>query len=131
MVHRGDTCLVSGFGHTSWTWKGKEGYGTNSQKLLNIAIPITNHAECGKKYGGNLITDNVLCAGVARSGVGVCQNDSGGGLVCQDKDNISTWFLSGVVNFGYPCATGTHRDAFADIKKYRVWILGRLIIYLR
>ena len=60
---------ISGWGDTS----GEE---TSSDVLKVSTVFGVSQEECAKKYGGEIITDRMLCA--AKQGTDTCQGDSGG-----------------------------------------------------
>ncbi|XP_039439200.1 polyserase-2-like [Culex pipiens pallens] len=75
---------------------------TDSNKtaaILNQArMPIVSTHDClasDRDFFGHLINAKTFCAGF-RNGTGVCNGDSGGGLIIQYQNQ---WYLRGVVSF--------------------------------
>ncbi|XP_058462881.1 transmembrane protease serine 9-like [Malaya genurostris] len=67
--------------------------------LLNTAkMPVVSTHEClesDRNFFGRLLYAKVFCAGY-KNGTGVCNGDSGGGMVFQ---HAGQWYLRGVVSF--------------------------------
>lgn len=56
--------------------------GSPSCHLRQVDVPIVDNEECAKtNYTGDLITDNMICAGYEAGGKDSCQGDSGGPLM--------------------------------------------------
>uniref|UniRef100_A0A8C0JES6 Peptidase S1 domain-containing protein n=1 Tax=Chelonoidis abingdonii TaxID=106734 RepID=A0A8C0JES6_CHEAB len=96
-------------------------------------LRIISAAECRREYS-NLVTDNMLCAGVPQGGIDSCQvwgvvadtlgrclgngfpGDSGGPLIC---DGI----LQGIVSWGLEeCAQPNKPGVYTKVSKYIKWI---------
>lgn len=56
--------------------------GSPSCVLRQVDVPIVDNEECSKtNYTGDLITENMICAGHEMGGKDSCQGDSGGPLM--------------------------------------------------
>jgi hypothetical protein len=56
--------------------------GMPSCHLRQVDVPIIGNEDCSKtNYTGDLITDNMICAGHESGGKDSCQGDSGGPLM--------------------------------------------------
>ena len=67
---------VSGWGTLSYG-------GSQPAYLKEADVPFFDHAECNQIYENhtdydNIITDNMICAGLDAGGIDSCQGDSGG-----------------------------------------------------
>ncbi|KAL7735800.1 hypothetical protein ACLKA6_017806 [Drosophila palustris] len=112
-VAPGAISTITGWGTTS-------SGGTASNQLLAVDVPIVSNADCDKDYGGDRITDSMLCAGVR--GVGgkdACQGDSGGPLIVDNK-------LHGVVSWGYGCADPKYPGVYAKVSYLNAWINSKV-----
>lgn len=108
----GDVSTITGWGTT------RSG-GSASDQLLAVDVPIVSNEDCDEDYGGNRITDTMLCAGVrGEGGKDACQGDSGGPLIINDK-------LHGVVSWGYRCAEPTHPGVYARVYYFLDWIKSK------
>lgn len=99
----------------------KEG-GPASTKLLEVDVPVVTNAKCSAGYASDnvSITENMLCAGLARGGKDSCQGDSGGPMVVRGAGN--KWRQAGVVSFGVGCARPDKYGVYARVSKYVDWI---------
>uniref|UniRef100_A0A3Q2QTF9 Peptidase S1 domain-containing protein n=1 Tax=Fundulus heteroclitus TaxID=8078 RepID=A0A3Q2QTF9_FUNHE len=43
------------------------------QNLMEVEVPIVENSQCNSSYGGNIITDNMICAGLQEGGKDSCQ----------------------------------------------------------
>ena len=107
----GQLATVTGWGRTS------EG-GATSNILMEVTVPIVANEICNNSYG--IITKNMLCAGYADGGLDACQGDSGGPLVVADEEG--SWYLVGIVSFGYGCAQPTYYGVYTRVSQYDAWI---------
>jgi len=113
----GTPCFVTGWGRT------RQG-GTVSSVLREAKIPIVSSEDCKENYGkADLITSNMLCAGLQGSGIDACQGDSGGPLVCE-KDN--RWYLVGTTSWGWGCA-GQYYGVYTNIARLFYWIKANML----
>ncbi|XP_060757837.1 chymotrypsinogen A-like [Neoarius graeffei] len=87
--------------------------------LQEVQVSVVNHSDCAKKYGSDIITENMICA--AEGGKGACQGDSGGPLVVKCN---GTWVQAGIVSFvkANECASAVVPDVYVRVTQYQDWI---------
>ena len=84
--HIKPACLPSAGANFSGAEAVVSGWGTvNSSSHLNswlheVSVKVYEDGDCGD-YDSNLITDDMLCAGLMQGGKDACQGDSGGPLM--------------------------------------------------
>ncbi|XP_044736927.1 modular serine protease-like [Chrysoperla carnea] len=102
---------------------------TFSGILRKTKLPVVSNEECmrhQKRDFRKYITYTAFCAGW-RNGTGVCNGDSGGGLVFPKSTNDKVWVLQGIVSVS-PRKTGTsHCDlnfltVFTKVGLYVNWL---------
>lgn len=111
----GDRVIVAGWGRTESS--------SRSSKKLKVEIPIAQRRQCATAFSsaGINLKDSQLCAGGQR-GKDSCTGDSGGPLMKTVKDDVSTWYLEGVVSFGAKCGTEGWPGIYTKVEKYLGWI---------
>ncbi|XP_051905849.1 serine proteinase stubble-like [Hippocampus zosterae] len=92
------------------------------QNLMEVQVPVVGNRECDCKYGGVVITDNMICAGLRDGGKDACQGDSGGPMMSKQG---SVWVLSGLVSFGNGCALPDFPGVYTRVSRYEEWIRSR------
>lgn len=92
-------------------WGATEEGGSQSDVLRRADVPLVSDEECAQAYGGSLIPDEMVCAGVPEGGVDSCQGDSGGPLVAGDR-------LIGIVSFGNGCARPGEPGVYTEVGHY-------------
>ncbi|XP_006020637.2 trypsin-3-like [Alligator sinensis] len=103
------TCLVSGWGSTT------SPYATFPDILQCTKVWTVSHDHCREAYG-NLVTQNMMCAGVKGGGRDSCQGDSGSPLVCKGQ-------LQGMVSWGeLECVHPNKPGVYTQVCKYLEWI---------
>ncbi|XP_023130859.2 plasminogen activator, urokinase b [Amphiprion ocellaris] len=110
----GITCEIAGY--------GKENYGLwyKSQYLREAQVNLIADDVCREKdYYGNMITDNMFCAGRPDWSQDACEGDSGGPLVCEAGDKF---FLFGVISWGDGCAKERRPGVYTRVNNYNSWI---------
>ncbi|RXN08931.1 exocyst complex component 7 isoform X6 [Labeo rohita] len=113
----GTSCEVTGYG------REQEGSWYYSQYLKEAKVNLLSHDACSsKEYYGNMITNNMLCAGTPDWSADSCKGDSGGPLVCRVRDRM---FLFGVVSWGEGCARSFRPGVYAKVSNYHHWILQK------
>ena len=68
--------------------------------LFEVNLSLVSNETCNTKMG-NIIADDMICAGNLSGGVGSCKGDSGGPLVLQVSDKT---YLVGLTSWGFGCA---------------------------
>uniref|UniRef100_A0A8D0BBK1 Peptidase S1 domain-containing protein n=1 Tax=Salvator merianae TaxID=96440 RepID=A0A8D0BBK1_SALMN len=119
------SCWVTGWGHISPD-------GTLiARTLQELEVPILGNEECDQMFhedsnetetvpkGHRLIYQDMICAGYPDGKKDTCQGDSGGPLACKQN---GTWFLAGVVSFGFDCAKPKRPGVNTRVTAYRDWI---------
>jgi trypsin len=83
-----DVLTVIGFGATS-----ENGNGSNQLKQVNV--DAISYNTCNQQYGGDIINELMLCAGVTGGGKDSCQGDSGGPIFNADGEQVGvvSWVL--------------------------------------
>ncbi|KAK2876059.1 hypothetical protein Q8A67_020155 [Cirrhinus molitorella] len=113
----GTSCEVTGYG------REQEGSWYYSQYLKEAKVTLLAHDVCSSKvYYGNMITNNMLCAGTPDWSADTCKGDSGGPLVCRVRDRM---FLFGVVSWGEGCSRSFRPGVYAKVTNYHRWILQK------
>ena len=83
-------------------------------------LEIININECKKAYKGDLLTDDMFCAG-SDFGVDTCLGDSGGPLVCEDP-YTGLWEISGVTSWGRGCGVAKFPGVYTKVVNYLGWL---------
>lgn len=100
-----------------------------SEKLRATFLPVIKDEICigeQKRDFKKYITYTTFCAGF-KNGTGVCNGDSGGGLVFQNPADKNQWFLQGIVSIS-PRRQGTsfcdpqYYTVFTKVKKFLDWL---------
>ncbi|KAL1115929.1 hypothetical protein AAG570_005424, partial [Ranatra chinensis] len=110
--------FVAGWGSTSYK-------GPSSSALLEVQVPVMSNDDCRRAYNkkGALLTSRQMCAGYARGGKDACQGDSGGPLMWPNK---GTYYLIGVVSFGFRCAEPGFPGIYSRVTEYVDWISKKI-----
>ncbi|KAF4092943.1 hypothetical protein AMELA_G00025940 [Ameiurus melas] len=95
------------------------------QTLQEVEVSIVSNSNCTNIYTSGLITDNMMCAGLAQGGKDICQGDSGGPLVVKLK---GTWIQAGIVSFtsNQGCAVPGIPSGYTRVSKYQDWINSKI-----
>ncbi|KAM3859919.1 plasminogen activator, urokinase b [Diretmus argenteus] len=113
-LNSGILCEIAGYG------KEKQGLWYNSKYLREAKVNLLAHNVCQQKdYYGNMVTENMFCAGRPDWSQDACEGDSGGPLVCE-MDN--RFFLFGIVSWGDGCAKEFHPGVYTTVTNYNQWI---------
>ena len=105
------TCWITGWGTLS-------SGGSHPNTLMEARVPLVSKQRCESAYPDE-IDDSMLCAGLDEGGIDSCQGDSGGPLVCEFN---GTWYLEGVVSWGYKCAEPGKYGVYAYVRNLKSWV---------
>ncbi|XP_033114243.1 suppressor of tumorigenicity 14 protein homolog [Anneissia japonica] len=109
-------CFVTGWGVTEMN-------GFQAVELQQAVVPFIPYYICRSPHVyGNVITENMICAGHLSGGIDACQGDSGGPLQCEGEDGH--WYLMGVVSWGRGCARENKPGVYTKVSAYADWILS-------
>jgi len=111
--------IVSGWGTTEFQ-------GSISNTLQYVKVTPVSDATCNEpaSYNGQIISDQMICAGFAAGGKDACQGDSGGPLVTKATGVDAGYALAGVVSFGEGCAGPNKYGVYAEFSNYLSWVAG-------
>ncbi|RXN14915.1 serine protease 27-like protein [Labeo rohita] len=87
--------------------------------LQETVVPVIINSECNNLLGANLITENMMCAGLLQGGKDTCQGDSGGPMVSQ---HCSVWVQSGIISRGHDCGQPSEPGVYTRVSRYQQWI---------
>uniref|UniRef100_A0A4W3IJY3 Vitamin K-dependent protein C n=1 Tax=Callorhinchus milii TaxID=7868 RepID=A0A4W3IJY3_CALMI len=89
-----------------------------SSVLQKVEVPYVESSLC--KASSNIrISQNMFCAGYEEGEKDSCQGDSGGPHVTKYRN---TWFLSGIVSWGFSCADAGKYGFYTKVSRYTNWI---------
>lgn len=102
-------------------WGLTESSGELSSQLKMIELPVVDRDECKKNLDRPtrpFLTSDKYCAGALNLNVGVCQGDSGGGLLFRDTDTDGSerFYLRGIVS------AGANLHGSCDSNKYAFFV---------
>ncbi|KAL9986065.1 hypothetical protein ACROYT_G000134 [Oculina patagonica] len=109
------TCWITGWGTLSFL-------GSSPNTLQQASVPLVSKQRCTSVYPG-WIDDSMLCAGFDEGGVDACGGDKGGPLVCEFD---GTWYLEGVISWGYGCAEPNNYGVYAKVRIFKSWLLTNM-----
>lgn len=67
----------------------------------------------------------MICAGDLRNGgIDSCQGDSGGPFI---QNGVNGKQLTGIVSWGYQCATRGYPGVYARVSSFRLWLDSVLV----
>lgn len=108
----GQETVVTGWGYRSETKR-------NRTFVLNfIRVPVVPHNVCAPVMH-NVVSENMLCAGILGDPRDACEGDSGGPMVTAFHD---TWFLVGLVSWGEGCGRLHNYGVYTKVSRYLDWI---------
>nr|XP_008535394.1 PREDICTED: vitamin K-dependent protein C [Equus przewalskii] len=116
LTQAGQETVVTGWGYRSETKR-------NRTFVLNfIKVPVVPHSECVRTMH-NLVSENMLCAGILGDTRDACEGDSGGPMVASFR---GTWFLVGLVSWGEGCGRLHNYGVYTKVSRYLDWIHGHI-----
>uniref|UniRef100_A0A8C6WKQ1 Peptidase S1 domain-containing protein n=1 Tax=Neogobius melanostomus TaxID=47308 RepID=A0A8C6WKQ1_9GOBI len=108
------SCQVAGWGYTS----NENREPVND--LQQVSVQIVKDKDCKKKWG--TLPQNTFCAGGMETGKGICQCDSGGPLVCNNKAvGIVSYNRNGNCDYKKN-KKNDFPNVYTDISKFLPWI---------
>ncbi|NP_001362535.1 vitamin K-dependent protein C isoform 3 precursor [Homo sapiens] len=116
----GQETLVTGWGYHSS--REKEAKRNRTFVLNFIKIPVVPHNECSEVMS-NMVSENMLCAGILGDRQDACEGDSGGPMVASFH---GTWFLVGLVSWGEGCGLLHNYGVYTKVSRYLDWIHGHI-----
>ncbi|XP_018058358.1 PREDICTED: venom protease-like [Atta colombica] len=115
--------LVAGWGSIYF-------HGPISSRLLQIQVPVRTQEECKQTFQNfptTVIDNRVLCAGFPRGGKDACQGDSGGPMMTPDSRNQNTFYIVGVVSYGFKCAEPGFPGVYTKVTAFLDFITSQLV----
>ncbi|KAK1157108.1 complement factor D-like [Acipenser oxyrinchus oxyrinchus] len=107
-VPQGTVCSTAG-----WGWIKNVGIMPDKLQEVNVTV-IGRETCCSRRYHGNRITGNMMCAG--DRGKDSCHGDSGGPLLCNG-------LVEGITSFGgMKCGKPLKPGVYTVISRYTDWI---------
>lgn len=94
--------------------------------MREVEVPILDHCKHIEDQEGDEI-----CAGLLEGGKDACQGDSGGPLMCRNVNNLSQWYLAGIVSHGEGCARPNEPGVYTKVAKYIGWIAENISKFLK
>ncbi|XP_021121959.1 vitamin K-dependent protein C isoform X2 [Heterocephalus glaber] len=116
LTQAGQETVVTGWGYQS----ERKGDAKRSPTfILNfIRIPVAPRNECIQVMK-NVVSENMLCAGILGDPRDACDGDSGGPMVASFQ---GTWFLVGLVSWGEGCGLPNNYGIYTKVSRYLDWI---------
>ncbi|XP_040330690.1 vitamin K-dependent protein C isoform X6 [Herpailurus yagouaroundi] len=112
LTQAGQETVVTGWGHRSEAKR-------NRTFILNfIKVPVVPQNECINAMH-NMISENMLCAGILGDSQDACEGDSGGPMVASFR---GTSFLVGLVSWGEGCGRLHNYGVYTKVSRYLDWI---------
>lgn len=120
LTQAGQETVVTGWGyHNS---REKESRRNRTFVLTFIKIPVAPRNEC-MQVMNNVISENMLCAGILGDQRDACEGDSGGPMVALSR---GTWFLVGLVSWGEGCGLLNNYGVYTKVSRYLDWIYSHI-----
>lgn len=113
-LQTGVGCEICGYG------KERHGLWYRSQLLREAEVNILADETCRRDdHYGDMITENMICAGRPDWSQDACEGDSGGPLVCDVGGRL---FLFGIISWGDGCAQENRPGVYTKVTNYNQWI---------
>jgi protein C (activated) len=116
LTQAGQETVVTGWGYQSD--RIKDGRRNRTFILTFIRIPLVARNECVEVMK-NVVSENMLCAGIIGDTRDACDGDSGGPMVVFFR---GTWFLVGLVSWGEGCGHTNNYGIYTKVGSYLKWI---------
>ncbi|XP_051019322.1 LOW QUALITY PROTEIN: vitamin K-dependent protein C [Acomys russatus] len=116
LTQAGREAVVTGWGYQSD--REKDGRRNRTFILTFIRIPVAPRNEC-MEVMNNVVSENMLCAGILGDRRDACDGDSGGPMVVFFR---GTWFLVGLVSWGEGCGELNNFGVYTKVSRYLEWI---------
>jgi len=112
-IFAGEKAVIAG-------WGSIESAQPSVAHLLSADIEIFPDDDCGAVT--DVMTSDMICAGLKEGGKDTCQGDSGGPMIAKDEDNNGAATLVGVVSWGYGCADAGSPGVYAEVSHFVDWL---------
>ncbi|XP_029465431.1 urokinase-type plasminogen activator [Rhinatrema bivittatum] len=114
----GSQCEIAGYGQESFSdW-------FYSLILKSGKVQLISQQLCkSKEYYGNLINDNMFCAGDPQWKTDACKGDSGGPMSCEHNGRM---LLYGIISWGEECAKQNKPGVYTRVTRYLPWIYSHM-----
>uniref|UniRef100_A0A8C9I7B1 Plasmin n=1 Tax=Piliocolobus tephrosceles TaxID=591936 RepID=A0A8C9I7B1_9PRIM len=107
-------CYITGWGETQGTF--------GAGLLKEAQVHVIENKVCNRyEFLNGRVTSTELCAGRLAGGTDSCQSDSGGPVVCFDKDK---YILQGMTSWGPGCARRNKPGVYVRVSSFITWIEG-------
>jgi secreted trypsin-like serine protease len=105
-------------------WGATNPKGTQYPSIMQeVSVPIVSNEVCNEAYdprGGDVITENMMCAGYTQGGLDSCVGDSGGPLMVQKS---GAWRLAGLVSWGSSlCARPGYYGVYTRVSEFESFV---------
>eukprot|EP00094_Tigriopus_californicus_P013694 TCALIF_13251-PA protein Name:"Similar to Trypsin (Phaedon cochleariae)" AED:0.22 eAED:0.22 QI:0/0/0/0.71/0.5/0.57/7/0/347 len=131
-IHDFDSCGLLLPQVTATGWGATSFQGQGADVLQEVTIPTVDSASCQQSLStdipGLVITNNMLCAGLAAGGKDSCQGDSGGPLVSNHFTG-SYYEVHGVTSFGVGCANANRPGVYAKVSGINTQLIHELTYF--
>ena len=87
--------------------------------LRSAVVPLISNEQCNTYYESGELRNGMMCAGYELGGIDSCKGDSGGPLICPDKDRH---YIYGVVSWGQGCGQERKPGVYSEVRHYLQWI---------
>lgn len=84
-------------------------------RLFEVNLSLVDNQSCNAVMG-NLIGDDMICAGDLAGGIGSCKGDSGGPLVLQQSNQN---YLVGITSWGFGCAQPDFYGVYNRVSNFK------------
>lgn len=84
-------------------------------RLFEVNLSLVDNQTCNSIMG-NLIDNDMICAGDLAGGVGSCKGDSGGPLILQQPDET---YLVGITSWGFGCAQADYYGVYGRVTYFK------------